>query len=48
MICSEDMKKGVVSKQARIEMIYAFAGIIFVLVIQGKRSAFEIFLLLII
>ena len=48
MICSEDMKKGVVSKQARIEMIYAFVGIIFVLLIQGKRSAFEIFLLLII
>ena len=48
MICSEDMKKGVVSKQARLEMIYAFVGIIIVLVIQGKRSAFEIFLLLII
>jgi len=48
MICSEDMNKGVVITQARIEMIYAFAGIIFVLLIQGKRSAFEIFLLLII
>jgi len=49
MICSEDMNKGVVSTQARIEMIYAFFGIIIVvLVIQGERSAFEIFLLLII
>ncbi|MDP7526894.1 MAG: hypothetical protein QF852_04625 [Candidatus Marinimicrobia bacterium] len=42
------MNKGVVSTQARIEMIYAFFGIIIVLVIQGERSAFEIFLLLII
>ncbi len=33
MICSEDMNKGVVSTQARIEMIYAFFGIIIVLVI---------------
>ena len=48
MICSEDMNKGVVSTQARIEMIYAFFGIIIVLVIQGERLAFEIFLLLII
>ena len=48
MICSEDMNKGVVSTQARIEMIYAIFGIIIVLVIQGERSAFEIFLLLII
>ena len=48
MICSEDMNKGVVSTQARIEMIYAFFGIIIVLVIQSERSAFEIFLLLII
>ena len=48
MICSEDMNKGVVITQARIEMIYAFFGIIIVLVIQGERSAFEIFLLLII
>ena len=48
MICSEDMNKGAVSTQARIEMIYAFFGIIIVLVIQGERSAFEIFLLLII
>jgi len=48
MICSEDMNKGVVSTQARIEMIYAFFGIIIVLVIQGEPSAFEIFLLLII
>ena len=48
MICSEDMNKGVVSTQARIEMIYAFFGIIIVLVIQDERSAFEIFLLLII
>lgn len=46
MICSEDMNKGVVSTQARIEMIYAFFGIIIVLVIQGEHSAFEIFLLL--
>ena len=48
MICSEDMNKGVVSTQDRIEMIYAFFGIIIVLVIQGEHSAFEIFLLLII
>ena len=48
MIFSEDMNKGVVSTQARIEMIYAFFGIIIVLVIQGERLAFEIFLLLII
>ena len=48
MICSEDMNKGVVSTQARIEMIYAIFDIIIVLVIQGERSAFEIFLLLII
>ena len=48
MICSEDMNKGVLSTQARIEMIYAFFGIIIVLVIQGECSAFEIFLLLII
>ena len=48
MICSEDMNKGVVSTQARIEMIYAFFGIIIVLVIQSERSAFEIFPLLII
>ena len=48
MICSEDMNKGVVSTQARIEMIYVFFGIIIILVIQGERSAFEIFLLLII
>ena len=48
MICSEDMNKGVVSTQARIEMIYAIFGIIIVLVLQGERSAFEIFLLLII
>ena len=48
MICSEDMNKGVVSTQDRIEMIYAIFGIIIVLVIQGERSAFEIFLLLII
>jgi len=48
MICSEDMNKGVVSTQTRIEMIYAIFGIIIVLVIQGERSAFEIFLLLII
>ena len=48
MICSEDMNKGVVSTQVRIEMIYAIFGIIIVLVIQGERSAFEIFLLLII
>ena len=48
MICSEDMNKGVVSIQDRIEMIYAFFGIIIVLVIQDERSAFEIFLLLII
>lgn len=48
MICSEDMNKGVVSTQARIEMIYAFFGIIIVLVIQGEHSAFKIFLLLII
>ena len=46
MICSEDMNKGVVSIQDRIEMIYAFFGIIIVLVIQGEHSAFEIFLLL--
>ena len=46
MICSEDMKKGVVITQARIEMIYAFFGIIIILVIQGEHSAFEIFLLL--
>ena len=46
MICSEDMNKGVVSTQARIEMIYAFFGIIIVLVIQGEHSAFEIFILL--
>ena len=38
MICSEDMNKGVVSTQARIEMIYAFFGIIIVLVIQGAVS----------
>ena len=48
MICSEDMNKGVVSIQDRIEMIYAFFGIIIVLVIQDERSAFEILLLLII
>ena len=48
MICSEDMNKGVVITQARIEMIYAFFGIIIVLVIQGEHSAFKIFLLLII
>ena len=48
MICSEDMNKGVVSTQARIEMIYAFFGIIIVLVIQGEHLAFKIFLLLII
>ena len=48
MICSEDMNKGVVSTQARIEMIYAFFGIIIILVIQGEYSAFKIFLLLII
>ena len=48
MICSEDMNKCVVITQAKIEMIYAFFGIVIVLVIQGKRSAFEIFLLLII
>ena len=48
MICSEDMNKGVVSTQAKIEMKYAFFGIIIVLVIQGERLAFEIFLLLII
>ena len=48
MIFSEDMNKGVVSTQARIEMIYAFFGIIIVLVIQDERSAFEIFLLFII
>ena len=46
MICSEDMNKGVVITQARIEMIYAFFGIIIVLVIQGEHSAFEIFLVL--
>ena len=46
MICSEDMNKGAVSTQDRIEMIYAFFGIIIVLVIQGEHSAFEIFLLL--
>ena len=48
MICSEDMNKGVVSTQARIEMIYAFFGIIIVLVIQGERSAFDIFVTLMI
>ena len=48
MICSEDMNKGVVITQARIEMIYAFFGIIIVLVIQGEHSTFKIFLLLII
>ena len=48
MICSEDMNKGVVITQARIEMIYAFFGIVIVLVIQGEHSAFKIFLLLII
>ena len=48
MICSEDMNKGAVSTQDRIEMIYAFFGIIIVLVIQGEHSAFKIFLLLII
>ena len=46
MIFSEDMNKGVVSTQARIEMIYAFFGIIIILVIQGEHSAFEIFILL--
>ena len=43
MICSEDMNKGVVITQARIEMIYAFFGIIIVLVIQGEHSAFKYF-----
>ena len=43
MIFSEDMNKGVVSTQARIEMIYAFFGIIIVLIIQGERSALKYF-----